>query len=146
MATDFNGLVPTSVVGELIAALEEQSVTMQLGRVIRMTTGQAAVPVSKTPHKNAAITCIAAPTLPAVSLVGVRWGPRQRRSRRYDAPSRSSAAMRPAARYPRIAGGEHIRAIAKRETTAAVAAGSTSIAAISALPASVRARRQRVRG
>lgn len=48
MATDFAGMVPTEVVGELIAALEEQSVTMRLGRVVPMGTGAAAVPVSAT--------------------------------------------------------------------------------------------------
>ena len=48
MATDYAGLVPTSAVGELIAALEEERVTMKLGRIVPMGTGAAAVPVSAT--------------------------------------------------------------------------------------------------
>jgi hypothetical protein len=48
IATDFSTLVPTEAVGELIAALQQVSVTMRLGNVIPMGAGQATVPVSRT--------------------------------------------------------------------------------------------------
>src|SRR4051794_3190740 len=45
MATDFEGLIPTTVASELIAAAEQRSVTMQLGNVTRMPSGAESIPV-----------------------------------------------------------------------------------------------------
>jgi HK97 family phage major capsid protein len=56
MTTTWSDLVPTEVVGELITALEQTSVAMQLGHVIRMTAGQASVPVSKTAPQAGFVT------------------------------------------------------------------------------------------
>jgi Phage capsid family len=45
VATDFEGLIPTAVADELIAAAENESVAMRFGNVQRMPTGVESVPV-----------------------------------------------------------------------------------------------------
>jgi hypothetical protein len=45
VATDFQDLVPTHVVNELLAAAEQQSVAMRLGSVQRMPSGVGSIPV-----------------------------------------------------------------------------------------------------
>jgi hypothetical protein len=45
MATDFEGLIPVGVSGELVASVEIQSAAMRLGSVSAMPTGVESVPV-----------------------------------------------------------------------------------------------------
>jgi hypothetical protein len=56
MATDYEALVPTHVVSDVVDALQTESATMRLGRIIRIPTGEASVPILSTAPEAGFVT------------------------------------------------------------------------------------------
>lgn len=56
MATDYSELIPTSVVREVVQALQTQSAVIRLGNVTRIPTGEASVPILSTAPEAAFVT------------------------------------------------------------------------------------------
>jgi hypothetical protein len=63
MATDYDSLIPSSVAGSLLTAVETESVTLTLGNTIRMPEGLASIPVVS--------------ALPTAGFVNPRFGGRK---------------------------------------------------------------------